>query len=91
VAANDIAEQAFGPRVERTGCGNLRAIVARRAAIQGETGGGRGLSGLMRIAGFTQGGFYPHLRSKATWWAEVLLRQCRGDCDSPNWQGAPRR
>jgi TetR/AcrR family transcriptional regulator, transcriptional repressor for nem operon len=67
-----IEEQALGVSREQA-AENRRAIVAAATRLFRERGvEAVGLSELMKHAGFTQGGFYNHFRSKADLVAEVL-------------------
>src|SRR6267142_7019792 len=67
-----IEEQALGVSREQA-AENRRAIVAAATRLFRERGvEAVGLSELMKHAGFTQGGFYNHFKSKADLVAEVL-------------------
>src|SRR6266478_6701136 len=67
-----IEEQALGVSREQA-AENRRAIVAAASRLFRERGvEAVGLSELMKHAGFTQGGFYNHFKSKAALVAEVL-------------------
>src|ERR1700732_3505627 len=67
-----IEEQALGVSGQQAG-ENRRAIVAAATRLFRERGvEAVGLSELMKHAGFTQGGFYNHFKSKADLVAEVL-------------------
>src|SRR5260370_10346028 len=67
-----IEEQALGVSREQA-AENRRAIVAAATLLFRERGvEAVGLSELMKHAGFTQGGFYNHFKSKADLVAEVL-------------------
>jgi TetR/AcrR family transcriptional regulator, transcriptional repressor for nem operon len=85
-----VEEQPLGVSKEQA-AENRRAIVAAATLLFRERGvEAVGLSELMKQAGFTQGGFYNHFKSKADLVAEVLASAiAEGNTDFAKFVSAP--